>query len=67
MGGGCGAGLMTARNNQASRLDEFSSQQPFRDTLVFHKNLSNIEGKGGMGAPENGRSRMVSDLAVGSS
>jgi hypothetical protein len=45
-------------------MEDFSSQ-PFRDSLMFHKNLSNIEGKIG---GENGRSRMVTnELAVGSS
>lgn len=65
MGGGCGAGLLTARNNQASRQNEFSGQ-PLKDNFIFHQNLSNIEGKFTLGN-ENGRSRMVSELAVGNS
>ena len=64
MGGGCGADLMTVRNNQTSsrQLDEFSTQ-PFKDSMLFHKNLSNLDTK----LADPGRSRMVSDLAVGSS
>jgi hypothetical protein len=43
MGGGCGAGLMTMRHQGGSRGLEESSFEPLRDTLLFHKNNSNIE------------------------
>lgn len=43
MGGGCGAGLMTARHNPMSgRMIACGADEEARDTMIYHKNMGSM-------------------------